>query len=635
VARLNTGKLRRAVFRLPDAVSARPLRIYGIEFLRALRLTDVQPEIEPVPDAPPAVVLHKPIQLVTSAGADTQTPEELPRALASLRNQLPLVRALGFEGVESYVKWNFVERSKGVFDWSYYDAVVAEVEKHGLKWFPLLVAGPSYTLPDWYFSSPENEGYVCLEHRIGNSIQTIFSGHMDQYVRRFLAEFGKHYASRPVLLGVRLGVSGTYGETQYPASGNWGFHGTFIHSHLGYWAADRFAEVDFRKWLQSRYGAISKLNEAWSGHLQSFDEVETFLPVTETPPRKALDFNNWYLGSMNAFSDRWAHWARDAMPSTPVYQSCGGSGQIVVGTDFSFHAKSMAGIKGGLRITNEGDLYQENFSITRLASSATRFYGADFGLEPAGFGTVRGVTARLYNALTTGAQHLFYYGGNLFGNDQAIGAWLRSASLLDHRSKPAVEIALFYPDTQFKLQEPSHRALLDRARQMRTVADFDYVSEQMAADGALDRYRVLILVGSTITEKPILDRIGRWVDAGGVLICPVREGDYAIRTPEGDTSTARRWQEQTGRGHVILYDAVEGEPAGRYLKFLLDELRKRTDLSPPVRRALWMEKPENVFWSVLGRGELALLNYSETAGTVRLADGRIVNLPPFSIVVQE
>ncbi|MCL5746215.1 MAG: beta-galactosidase, partial [Acidobacteria bacterium] len=491
VARLNTGKLRRAVFRLAGPALDHPLRIFGIENLRALRLADAPPASEPVPHVAPAVALHKSIQLVTSAGADTPTLEELPRALASLCNQLPLVRALGFEGVESYVKWNFVERSQGVFDWSYYDAVVAEVEKHGLKWFPLLVAGPSYTLPDWYYNSAENVGYVCLEHRIGNSIQTIFTGNMDKYVRRFLAEFGKHYASRPVLLGVRLGVSGTYGETQYPASGNWGYQGKFIHSHLGYWVADRFAVLDFRKWLASRYGDISKLNAAWTDQLDSFDRVETFLPITETPPRKVLDFTGWYLEAMNKFSDKWAHWAREAMPSTPIYQSCGGSGEIEVGTDFTFNSASMAGIKGGLRVTNEGDLYAENFAITRLSSSATRFYGAAYGLEPAGFGTVRGVTARLYNALTTGAEHLFYYGGNLFGNDQAIGAWLRYASLLDRRAHPMIDIALFYPETQFKLQETSHRALLGRARQMRAVTDFDYVSEQMVVDGALDRYRVL------------------------------------------------------------------------------------------------------------------------------------------------
>jgi hypothetical protein len=48
VARMNTGKLRRAVFRLPES-SGRPLRIYGIELLRALRVTDVQSEIDAVP----------------------------------------------------------------------------------------------------------------------------------------------------------------------------------------------------------------------------------------------------------------------------------------------------------------------------------------------------------------------------------------------------------------------------------------------------------------------------------------------------------------------------------------------------------------------------------------------------------
>jgi hypothetical protein len=157
VARLNTGAFRRAVFEF-DRLPAAGVRIYGVEALRSITLEDAAPPREPVPRVKPALAFARPSQRVTTAGADAATPEGLPEALATLRNLLPLARALGFNGIESYVKWNFVERARGVFDWSLYDAVVDEIEQAGLQWFPLLVVGSPYTLPDWFHASKENTG---------------------------------------------------------------------------------------------------------------------------------------------------------------------------------------------------------------------------------------------------------------------------------------------------------------------------------------------------------------------------------------------------------------------------------------------------------------------------------------------
>src|SRR5262249_16493587 len=122
---------------------------------------------------------------VTTAGADANTVEQLPEALATMRNLLPLAHALGFNGIESYVKWNFVERSRGAFDWSFYDAIVSEIEKHDMQWFPLLIVGSAYTLPAWYHDSSENVGFECLEHGLRNDIQSIFAGTQNRYVERF------------------------------------------------------------------------------------------------------------------------------------------------------------------------------------------------------------------------------------------------------------------------------------------------------------------------------------------------------------------------------------------------------------------------------------------------------------------
>lgn len=637
VARLGTGKLRRAVFGFVEGGPGASIRLYGVTRLRALALSDTEPGREPIPDVAPAVRLRRPVQLVTTAGADARTPEGLEEALATMRNLLPLVRALGFNGVESYVKWNFVERAAGVFDWSFYDAINDELDRHGLGWFPLLIAGSAYALPSWFHDSEDNAGFMCLEHGMRNDIQSIFCGLQDKYVKRFLAEFGRHYGRRKTLLGVRLGPSGNYGEAQYPARGDWGYQWGPIHTHIGYWAADPCAQRHFRDWLRRRYRSIEALNEAWGERYRSFEEITTFLLATALARRKRLDFADWYMGSMSLWCEQWAAWAREALPRAVIDQSSGGWGPVEIGTDYSFQARSMARLGGGIRLTNESDNYADNFAITRMASSAARFYGAPLGYEPGGFGSARGVIARLYNMLTNGGEHLFYYHANLVGNDQAIDRWLEAAPLLDERARPVIDVAAFYPDTTIKLDDEPLRfrwgsVFLVKAQALRSALDYDFVSEQMIDDGALDRYRVLVFLWGYVTERRILERIDRWVRAGGTLIYPTQPRGL-LETVEGDQSVSRKWRQgETGKGSVLFYpgDPVPGE---YYARFIRSELRRLGSLRPQIRRALEIEKPEFVYWSVLENGRLALLNFEDKEAQVRLAGGRSLRLPPYRIAL--
>lgn len=637
IAILNTGNLRHAAFRLPANASTK-LTITGARYLHSLTLSGAEPPAEPIPDVKPAFTLKRPMDLVITAGADAPTLDGLPESLAYLRNHLPLMKALGFNGIESYVKWNFVERSPGVFDWSFYDAVIAEISRHGMKWFPLLIVGSAYALPDWFHESGDNVPFVCLEHNIAIEIPSIFAGTQDRYVRRFLQEFGKHYDGGPTLLGVRLGPSGNYGEAQYPATGAWGYKGRPLHTHIGYWAGDPKANENFRAWLARRYPTIGELNNAWRTNYPAFDAVKTFLPVTTTSERMRLDFSTWYLDAMTAWCEQWAVWAKEAMPRTSIYQSSGGWGAVEIGTDYAAHAKSMGRLGGGIRMTNENDSYLNNFGNTRLAAAAARFYGAKWGSEPAGFSSARGVAARIYNALVNDAEHLFFYDGNLTANDQAIDTWLRHAPLLDRRARPRSAIALFFNDTANKLRDDTLRylrasAYLQRVHAFRAAADFDIVSEQMIADGALDRYQALVMVWGNKTTKPVLDRIDAWVQQGGTVFYPDRElsREGLFQTIEGDDSAYRAWRDgKTGQGRALLYDQ-QTEPFTAYVEFVRRALPRVAALPPAVRAAVRMRKPEDTFGTILEDGTLALLNYGDKPAAVTLADGRAFTLAPYNI----
>jgi Glycosyl hydrolase family 14 len=635
IARLNTGKIRHATFRLDASAFDHPLRIYGVTDLCALRLSDSPPAHEPVPDVPPAVKLQRPMSLVMgSLEGDVRT-GHLSETLANLRNQLPLVRALGFNGAESYVRWNAVEQAQGQYDWSYYDAEVAEDQKHGLLWEPFVIIGSAYTLPDWFHDGPDHLGYECLEHSERTEIQTIFSDSWPKYVQSFLAEFGRHYVPGKRLIELDLGISGDYGEVLYPASAgaNMLYRGRPFHTHNGYWAGGSEAVESFRTWLRSRYASISELNKAWQTEFKSFDEVQTFLPSTARTPRQRLDFCDWYLDSMSEWASRWDDWAKSAVPNAPIYLKVGGNGETYLGADFTRVTRDAARRGVDIRVTNEGDSFARNFAMTRLLSSATRFYGNRFSLEPAGRSTARGVVGRLFGGLVDNADELFFYTPNFFSNDQAIAKWIRYAPLLDRRAKPVIDIAAFYPDTANKLDEIGTNVngpFFNRVYALRSITDYDFASEQMILDGALDRYKVLIFLWGDTIEKPVLDRIAQWVDNGGTVIM----GLTRLHTVEGDTSVVRRWaQGETGKGRVILYRG-DDLPIDSYMRFLRSELQGLNNLHPAVKQALQMEKPDTLYWSILENGQLAILNYGDAPATVSFA-GRTLHIEPYGILLEK
>lgn len=629
-ARVNSGRLRRAVFRY-DAPHPATIKIEGIDHLRSITLTSEQPPLEHAPLVEPAVRFARPGERVSSVPGDATTPKDIDAALAGIRNQAPLLRALGFNGVETYVRWGYVERVRGTYDWSFYDAILNEIEKHGLQWFPMLLAGSGYALPAWLHDGPDSYGFQCLEHGIVHDTQSIFHPFQTEYASKFIAAFGQRYGNRKSLLGIRLGPSGDYGEAQYPARGpGYGFRQH--HTHIGYWAGDPLAREDFRRYLKNQYGNITTLNTAWDEKHSDFSAVQPFLPDTAVSRRKRIDFANWYVGAMSDWCEKWAIWSRAALPATQIHQSSGGWGPVPIGTDYSFQARSMAKVKGGIRLTNESDDFADNFTITRMASSAARFYGAELGYEPGGYGSMRGVMARLFNAVTTGAVHLFYYLGNLTANDHAIDAWRKHAHLLDMRAKPVIDVAAFYPDTALKLDDEVVRyrwasTLFTVARTLREEVDFDYASEQMISDGALARYKVLIFLWGSVTEKQTLQRIDQWVKDGGILIyCPRNRGNPV--TVEGDTSISDRWLAgDTGKGKVIAYGG-EVIPARAFSEFVQNLLLSTPTLHPRIHTALKMKKPDTVYWSVLDNGKLALLNFSSRPATVTLATGKVIQIPP-------
>ncbi len=642
---LDTGTPRRALFAMPSP--PRPgtrIEVFGVHALTGIAIVpgDDSSLVDAVENEIPETVqphlaLQRPLQLVTTAGVDSKRDRDVDETLAAMRELSPVVHALGFTAVESYVKWNTVEPQKGTFDWSYYDAIVAEAQRHDLKWFPLLIVGSAYALPNWFYASDENVGFVCLEHGKRNNIQSIFTDFQPPHVRRFLNAFGQHYGSPDALLGVRLGPSGNFGESQYPAGGNWGFRGEREHIHIGWWAGDDYAARRLQDYLRARYADIAALDKAWDETYDSFDDIQPFIAQFAENPRKRKDFVDWYMDAMTDWCEDWAVWARDAMPDTAIYQSSGGWGFVESGTDFTDQTRSMAKVHGGIRATNETDSYAQNFYATRMMTSAARFYGVPFGSEPAGYGSARGLVARLYNIIVNNGQHLFYYHSNLLDNDQAVGKWLKYAPLLDQRDEPFIEVAALYPDTMGKLDDAVFRNLYAftfnaRVAVLRPKLDFDFCSERMVLDGALARYKVLLLLWNQTIEEAPLNKLDEWVRGGGIVLV-AQWRSQPITTVEGDRSVFNRWQRgDTGHGRVVFVPD-DREPPHRVADAMAEELLTLDVLDSRTIRMVQTEKPSEAYVSALRNGSYAVLNYGDDPAIVTIPGMKPIELEPYSIAI--
>jgi len=506
---------------------------------------------------------------VVFGGYDPSKPEDVPGLTGALESVLPLWRQLGVTSHEGYVRWNLIEREKGKYDFSVYDAYVARYQKYGIKWVPFIIIGSAYSLPDWYYNSKERVDYVCLEHNQPSDVQSLWNPALRKYVEAFLKAFAQHYGRSGVIESVILGITGNYGESIYVATGNQDWtnttHGEY-HTHGGFWCGDEFARKDYREWLKKRFeNDIQKLNARWGSGFAKFDDVA---PDLNAKGNQWLDFVEWYRWSMTDWAEFWVSNTRKSFPKEDLYLVTGGHMPPEHGLDISAQTKMCAKYKAGIRITNEATDYGQNFIYTHLVSSACKFYGTYFGYEPAGMVEANGIAGRNFNDTASGARHIHYYPNLVVDSAARIEAWAKSAKYLKRR-EPLVECAALYPFTAQTIDRQGF--LLQNMAQLRDVTDFDWVDERMVHGGALEKFRVAVILDGKVYPDDVLTKTIEWVKNGGTLVvagaAPIaaleggddlqkridamREGDVAKIGNDFDCS-------KIGKGRALVFRNVAG-----------------------------------------------------------------------------
>ncbi len=454
--------------------------------------------------------------------------------------ELRRLRNMGVTSVEQYVTWETCERAgEGQWDFSHWDREVEKIRAAGLKWLPFLIAGPAYSLPDWYRASRDFEGMVCLEHGIESKIQTFWDKKFYDYIDRFLAAFAEHYQDHSIFEGLLFGISGDFGEAIVSVwHGNWPttIPGLY-HAHAGYWCSDRFARADFKAFAEKKYGTLEALNASWGTDFPAFGAVDfppiesgpdnfrideetapgRFVPETVADRRRWIDFIDWYRASMSEYVSFWMKCARKYFPDVELYLCTGGAAEPWHASEFAQQCKACAEVGGGVRITNEASNYTGNFVVTNWVATAGTHYGAYFSFEPAGQVTERGVVCRVYNAAATGAKSLHYYSGNILGNEERAMNFADNVHYLReggvHR-----DIGMLYPDTPIVLDTRRMGQMHGIFALMRDYTDYAYACDLTIADGILDGLRALILPLDGYYKTATLKAIRAFVERGGLLV---------------------------------------------------------------------------------------------------------------------
>ncbi|MDY6935887.1 MAG: beta-galactosidase [Spirochaetota bacterium] len=480
----------------------------------------------------------------------------------------------GITSVQSYVSWAEIEKVSGIFNFSAYDVLIDKLKKYGLKWVPFLILGPNYSIPEWFHESDLSIYATCLEHGEKSKIQSIWNPFLSDCVERFIGVFAEHYRDKDIIESILLGISGNWGEAIFPVTG--GFRGGF-HTHQGWWCGDNYAYESYQNYLKNKYGNIKALNHEYHTSYSTFSDISfpvivynikdapnypmkvlrfikyryhkykrlifnqlhKRLPwmtnplILSRPSRwkEYLEFVSWYQNEMTKWAEFWIKTARTHFPGSKIYLVTGGDGAPWTGAVFSEQTKMAKKYNTGIRITNQTDDYSESFILTRLVSSASRFYKTYFITEEAWINSPNGVIARIFDAASSGARG--FYCKNIIGTgvdlcsqrEFPVGLPTKGAVNLINNishmsaSQPIIDAAVLFPNTSIALGT-SISDIYSSCSQLRNYIDIDLVDETMISDGALYKNKYLVIFQCPWLRDQHLREIIQWISDGGILIYP-------------------------------------------------------------------------------------------------------------------
>jgi hypothetical protein len=416
---------------------------------------------------------------------------------------------------------------------------------------------------------------------------------------------------------------------------------------MGYWPGDKNARANYSAYLRTKYGTIENLNKTWETGYTEFTETTPKLPQDMSSMQENIDFHDWYYESLINQTELWLKIVRKYYPEPGIVELCtGGRGEKESGADFTLQAKIAKKYNAGMRVTNEGYDFLENFVMNRWAATACKFYKIPLGYEPAG-GTIsaKRTPYRIFNLITSGGEEFYFY---RFLKD---GGWDNPAEIdeqnLDECLKlfagktqyPVVNVCMYLPQVQIQLQSSYdlYSQFLDTEKAVRKTVDLDVVDNDLVNDGALDNYKVLVLWNVSIEQENVLHKIDEWLTNNAcVLICL---GNQKLKTVNGsdaynnlffdkknlvgskDKTNVNRYAYKHGKGFVVRFnETVDTDKIKELVANTVANLNQLSDEFVNIPRINFSDK--NVYGSIMtenGAGKILLINTSfDTTAQIKI-----------------
>jgi beta-galactosidase len=202
-----------------------------------------------------------------------------------IKSDIRLMKEAGLNVVRlGHLAWDSYEPSDGVFDFEWFNEVMDELDKAGIKVILDIAIRPA---PIWlhkkYPSIDVVDANGNVQYPNHRYMDDVGDPNYQKYALRFTDTISKRYANHPALLA--FGIDNESGD------------GPISYSET--------VRQRFIVWLKNRYGTLDKLNNAWATHrwsrrLNNFDEVG--LPSTGSKngaPEKILDFRRFISDEVN------------------------------------------------------------------------------------------------------------------------------------------------------------------------------------------------------------------------------------------------------------------------------------------------------------------------------------------------
>lgn len=177
-----------------------------------------------------------------------------------LEKDLDMMQEAGMNTVRiAESTWSTLEPREGVFDFSYIDRVLSEVEKRGMC---TIIGTPTYAIPSWLEKKcPEvmvynKDGRAKYGHRqIMDIMHPVFREHAEIVIRKLI----EHTASHPTVIGFQID-----NETKH------------------YGTASKEVQALFKQYLMEKYRTTERLNQVfhlsyWSNSIHDWDDLPDML----------------------------------------------------------------------------------------------------------------------------------------------------------------------------------------------------------------------------------------------------------------------------------------------------------------------------------------------------------------------